>query len=142
MVILTSISNRKSMTRRCFPEKFLQPGFASALDISQRVLFKKSYNGHFFNSLPSTSRNQSFDHKRMIVCDSLPGGIWVIANSFAGIFALPQLTGFFPGITPQKILDNTGFEIDVSRAKEVEPPTESELKILREKCDPQRLILG
>jgi len=33
------------------------------LDISQRVLFKKSYNGHFFNSLP--------------------GGIGVIATSFA-----------------------------------------------------------
>jgi len=52
------------------------------------------------------------------------------------------LTGFFPGITPQQILGNMGFEIDVSRAKEVEPPTEYELKILREKCDPQRLILG
>jgi len=34
-----------------------------------------------------------------------------------------------------------GFEIDVSRAKEVAPPTAYELQILREKCDPQRLIL-
>jgi glutaconate CoA-transferase subunit B len=52
------------------------------------------------------------------------------------------LTGFFPGITPQRILDNMGFEIDISRAKEVAPPTAYELQILREKCDPQRLILG
>ncbi len=51
------------------------------------------------------------------------------------------LTGYFPGISPQKILDNMGFEIDVSRAKEVVPPTPGELKILRERCDPQRLIL-
>ncbi len=52
------------------------------------------------------------------------------------------LTGFFPGITPKNILDNMGFDMDVSRAKEVAPPTDFELKILREKCDPQRLILG
>ncbi len=51
------------------------------------------------------------------------------------------LTGYFPGITPQRILDNMGFEIDVSRAVEVDPPTEAELRILRERCDPQRLIL-
>ena len=41
--------------------------------------------------------------------------------------------GLPAGITPQKIFDNMGFEIDVSRAKEVESPTESELKILRGK---------
>jgi len=31
-------------------EKFLQLGFAGALDIPQRVLFKKSHNGHFANN--------------------------------------------------------------------------------------------
>jgi len=31
------------LTRRCFSEKFLQLGFSSALDIPQRVLFKKSH---------------------------------------------------------------------------------------------------
>lgn len=51
------------------------------------------------------------------------------------------LTGYFPGISPQKILDNMGFEIDISRAVEVPPPTPEELHILRERCDPQRLIL-
>ncbi len=52
------------------------------------------------------------------------------------------LKGCYPGISPEKILDNMGFEIDVSRAGQVPPPSESELAILREKCDPQRLILG
>jgi glutaconate CoA-transferase subunit B len=32
--------------------------------------------------------------------------------------------------------------VDVSRARELEPPTERELRILREEVDPQRLILG
>ena len=52
------------------------------------------------------------------------------------------LDQYYPGMTPQKILDNMGFEVDVSRAVELDPPTEEELVILREKCDPQRLILG
>ncbi len=52
------------------------------------------------------------------------------------------LTGYFPGASPEEILNNIGFNIDISRATEVNPPTEFELKILREKCDPQRLIIG
>ncbi|SDU57511.1 CoA-transferase subunit beta [Desulfobacula phenolica] len=51
------------------------------------------------------------------------------------------LKGYYPGITPEKILENMEFEIDTSRAEEVLPPTPEELKLLREKCDPQRLIL-
>ena len=52
------------------------------------------------------------------------------------------LDAYFPGNTPQQILDNMEFEVDVSRAEELQPPTEEELQILRERCDPQRLILG
>jgi glutaconate CoA-transferase subunit B len=51
------------------------------------------------------------------------------------------LAGYHPGISPDRILDQTGFEIDISRAKEVLPPSEHELRVLREQCDPQRLIL-
>jgi len=51
------------------------------------------------------------------------------------------LSRYYPGITPQKILENMDFEVDVSRAEEAKPPTAEELKILREKVDPQRIIL-
>lgn len=51
------------------------------------------------------------------------------------------LKGYFPGATPEKILANMGFPVDIARAKAVDPPTAQELKILRETCDPQRLIL-
>jgi len=64
VVITTSIPNRKPLTCRCFPEKFLQLGFAGALDISQRVLFKKSHNGHFFNSLGSVSLKSIPDQRK------------------------------------------------------------------------------
>ncbi len=47
----------------------------------------------------------------------------------------------YPGISPQTILDNMEFEVDISRSTTEIPPTAEELKILREVCDPQRLIL-
>jgi glutaconate CoA-transferase subunit B len=52
------------------------------------------------------------------------------------------LSGCYPGITPQAVLDNMGFEVDISRATTVPAPTSEELSILRDHCDPQRLILG
>ncbi len=51
------------------------------------------------------------------------------------------LTYFYPGIDPLEIKQNIGFDIDVLRAKEIEPPLRTELKALREKSDPERLIL-
>ena len=51
------------------------------------------------------------------------------------------LDGCFPGVSPESILDNMGFKVDISRAKEVPSPSPDELHILREVCDPKRLIL-
>jgi glutaconate CoA-transferase subunit B len=47
----------------------------------------------------------------------------------------------FPGVSPEEIQENTGFPIDISRAETIAPPSTEELKILREVCDPQHLIL-
>jgi glutaconate CoA-transferase, subunit B len=49
---------------------------------------------------------------------------------------------YFPGKTPRMVLDHMEFGVDVSRARPLEPPTERELRILRDQVDPQRLILG
>ncbi len=51
------------------------------------------------------------------------------------------LSGYYPGITPAQILAKMEFSVDVSRAREVAPPTAEELQILRKECDPQGLIL-
>ena len=48
---------------------------------------------------------------------------------------------YYPGVIPQNILDNMEFSVDISRAVEAEPPTERELKVLRERVDPHKLIL-
>ncbi|MDL2289136.1 CoA-transferase subunit beta [Clostridia bacterium OttesenSCG-928-F22] len=52
------------------------------------------------------------------------------------------LSEYFPGVTVEQILENTGFEMDVSRAVEAKPPEESVLKILREVVDPARMFIG
>lgn len=48
-----------------------------------------------------------------------------------------------PGVTRDQIIENTGFELLWSPALTVsEAPTEDELRILREKVDPYRYIIG
>jgi len=51
------------------------------------------------------------------------------------------LWGCYEGISPEAVLDKMEFEVDISRTQEVVPPSRHELQILRETCDPQRLIL-
>jgi glutaconate CoA-transferase subunit B len=51
------------------------------------------------------------------------------------------LSEYYPGITIDKVVENTGFDIDVSQAVEAAAPTTEELRILREEVDPQKLIL-
>lgn len=52
------------------------------------------------------------------------------------------LDGYFEGTTPGEVLRHMGFAVDVSRARPVPAPSQRELSVLRERCDPQRLILG
>ncbi len=48
----------------------------------------------------------------------------------------------YEGVTPEQVQENTGFALDASRATVAAPPTDEELRILRDEVDPQRLILG
>lgn len=52
------------------------------------------------------------------------------------------LAGVYPGIHPETIQDNVGFDLDISRAEELPPPQAHELDILRTRTDPQGLILN
>ena len=76
----------------------------------------------------------------------LPGGPFKVITDM-GIMGFEQdtkkmfLEGVYPGISPEQILENMEFKIDTSRAKTVPGPTPNELALLREKCDPHRLIL-
>ena len=76
-----------------------------------------------------------------------PGGPAVVVTNMA-IMRFDEntkemyLAGYYPGTNPKNILDKMGFGIDISRAVEVIPPSPKEIKILKEVCDPNGLILG
>lgn len=50
------------------------------------------------------------------------------------------LAEYFPGVTVDQIIENTGFEMDVSRAVEASPPEEKVLDILVNTVDPLRIM--
>ncbi len=78
----------------------------------------------------------------------LPGGgpACVISNlavmGFDDCTKQMMLRGCFAGVNETDVLDNMGFGVDTSRAFTIPPPSAQELAILRQTCDPQRLILG
>lgn len=48
-----------------------------------------------------------------------------------------------PGVTPQEVIENTGFDLgDLSNVPQTQPPTREELDILRNKVDPRHILLG
>jgi glutaconate CoA-transferase subunit B len=52
------------------------------------------------------------------------------------------LAEYYPGVSVDRIIENTGFSIDVSKAIEAIAPSDEELRVLREVVDPQRLLTG
>ncbi len=76
-----------------------------------------------------------------------PGGVNVVITNM-GVLRVDKELGelyldlYYPGVTIKEILDNMQFSVDVTKAKMAEPPKDFELNMLRETCDPQRLILG
>ena len=52
------------------------------------------------------------------------------------------LKEFYPGIRPEIIQEHISFDIDISKATESISPEKEELEILREKTDPEKLILN
>jgi glutaconate CoA-transferase subunit B len=54
-----------------------------------------------------------------------------------------EVVSLQPGVTLEQVRANTGFELSVrDPLLQTEPPTEDELRILREEVDPHRYLLG
>ncbi len=51
------------------------------------------------------------------------------------------LSEYYPGVTVEDVIGQTGFEIDVTRAVESQPPDKDMLEILRSKVDPDRIYI-
>ncbi len=54
-----------------------------------------------------------------------------------------MLLSVHPGVTVDEVLENTGFELIVpEEVSTTEPPTEEELRLLREEIDPAGIVIG
>jgi glutaconate CoA-transferase subunit B len=54
-----------------------------------------------------------------------------------------RLIGLLPEVTLDEVIQNTGFELLIKEdLKQLPPPTDEELKVLREKVDPFRIVLS
>src|SRR5260370_19020026 len=53
-----------------------------------------------------------------------------------------ELDMVFPGISVDDVVSNTGWSLDTSKARQMDPPTEDELRALRMLVDPSRIYLG
>ena len=51
------------------------------------------------------------------------------------------LAGYFPTSSPEDVIENTGFEIDVSRAVPLEAPSPEIIKMIREEIDPGQAFI-
>ena len=51
------------------------------------------------------------------------------------------LAGYYPTSSPEDVLENTGFDLDVSRAVLLEAPTEEVIKMIREEIDPGQAFI-
>jgi len=51
------------------------------------------------------------------------------------------LASYHPGLTPEGVRDNTGFELGITGATETERPTTEEIRMLRDVVDPERIFL-
>jgi glutaconate CoA-transferase subunit B len=52
------------------------------------------------------------------------------------------LVSYHPGLTAQAVADDTGFPLEIEGATETIAPTQEELRILRDRVDPERIFLN
>ncbi len=115
--------------------------------VSRSIIFMKQEKRKFKNKLDYLTSPGYLDGPEARKKAGLPEGGPVSVVTDMGMMAFDSeskkmfLKGYYPGITPEEILQNMEFEIDVTRAEEITPPSANELSLLREKCDPHRLIL-
>ncbi|MBR0305742.1 MAG: CoA-transferase subunit beta, partial [Lachnospiraceae bacterium] len=51
------------------------------------------------------------------------------------------LAGYYKGVTPEMVQENTGFDIDVSKAVELPTPDPEVIRMIREEIDPGQAFI-
>ncbi len=128
------------------------PGSGGACDVASfvntNIVFMKLENKKFVQTLPyvtSPGWLKGYDSRKKqglnphgpssVITDM---GIMGFETDSKKMF----LKEFYPGIHPETIKKHISFDIDISKAVETIQPKAFEIKTLREKTDPEKLILN
>ncbi|MCW2276838.1 CoA-transferase subunit beta [Heliophilum fasciatum] len=85
-------------------------------------------------------------HKREVYGDKFRGGVSAVITDMA-VFRFDEegimyLDTVHPGFTPEDVLNNVSFDLNISRCRGVtEPPTQEEIDLLYHKIDPEGIFL-
>ncbi len=128
------------------------PGSGGACDVAsfagRTIIFIQHERNRFVSKLDYLTSPGWLEGTDSRVTGGLPSGgpTAVITNlaimRFDEVTKEMYLSGCYPGVTPDIVRDHMEFDVGFNPGREVQRPTEDELRILREICDPQRLILG
>ncbi|NQT72718.1 MAG: ketoacid-CoA transferase [Chloroflexi bacterium] len=128
------------------------PGSGGACDVAsfvgRTIIFMQHEKRRFVPKLDYLTSPGWIDGPRGREKEGLPPGGPIAVITDMAVMRFDEKTkemyldGCYPGTAPQTVLENMGFEVDISQAREIPPPSDEELRILRDVCDPQRLILG
>jgi glutaconate CoA-transferase subunit B len=127
------------------------PGSGGACDaasfVNRTIIFMQHEKRKFVNKLDYLTSPGWLDGPEGRKRAGLPGGGPSAVVTDLGVMRFDEKTkemylgGLYQGISSRDILDNMQFTVDTSRARDIAPPSDHELKTLREQCDPQQLIL-
>jgi glutaconate CoA-transferase subunit B len=127
------------------------PGSGGGCDVlsfvSRCIVFMQQEKRKFVRNLDYVTSPGYLDGPRGREEAGLPPGGPDLVVSDMGVFRFGKasremyLAGYYAGTDPETILEHMQFSVDLSRAEPVRPPSAEELRILRTRCDPQRLIL-
>lgn len=128
------------------------PGSGGACDVAsfagRTIVFIRHEKSRFVPKLDYFTSPGWIDGPKGRRKEGLPPGGPVAVITDIAVMRFDEMTkvmylgGCYPGITPETVLENMGFEVDASRAGRIPAPSPKELRILREVCDPHGLILG
>jgi len=51
------------------------------------------------------------------------------------------LAGYYESSSPEQVIENTGFDIDVSRAVKLDAPDPEVIRLIREEIDPDQVFI-
>ena len=133
------------------PEGVRLPGSGGACDMAcsagRKIIFMKLEKRRFVEKLDYLTSPGWLGGSNTREAEGLPGPGPCHVITDRGIMGFEEgsremaLLWYYPGETPDDLAERTAFDLNVDKAQEASPPQEEELKVLREKADPEKLIL-